>query len=302
MKRALNYLFTLLAISSFAFFAACDDDDDNSLPPIDGYNNSDEVAATNLVAYWPFEDTNAEEKSGTAASETFGTVGFTDGQIGKALQLTKGALVYPSISAIGGANSLSNYTVSMWLNVKNNGGADNAFSTFFGIFPTSNTDFWGHLSLSAETSWFPASRPDGDTLVLKTNYMSLNPDNSTNGQDNRPDPKGNPPVGVFKGSGQWVHFVVRFNGTTHMLEIFGNGTSIGAYNDRGANTGPLVMRVPAQAVFGSLSTSEIGFDSAPARPDWQTLATASIDEVRVFNTALANAEITALYNLGVAGR
>jgi hypothetical protein len=206
--------------------------------------------------------------------------------------------VYPSIAAIGGANSLSNYTVSMWINTKNNG---SAFSTYFGIFPTANTDFWGNLSLSAETGWFP-ERAEADTLVLKTNYMSLNGDGSTNGQDNRPDPRGNPPVGVFKGAGQWTHFVVRFNGTTHMLEIFANGASIGAYNDRGANTGPLVMRTPAQAVFGSLATSDIGFASAPEMPGWQKLATATIDDVRVFNTSLSNAEITALYNLGVAGR
>jgi hypothetical protein len=302
MKRTINYLLTCVAIASLGFVAACSDDDDDSLPPIDGYNNSDEVASSNLVAHWPFNDTNNESKSGTAPSETFGNVGFTDGVLGRALQLNKGALVFPSITAIGGENSLSNYTVSMWVNVKNNKGTDNAFSTFFGIFPTANTDFWGNLSLSAETSWFPATGPVGDTLVLKTNYASLNDDNSVNMQDNRPDPKGNPPVGVFKAAGTWAHFVVRFNGSTHKLEIFGNGTSIGAYNDRGANTGPLVMRVPAQPVFGSLATSEVGFESAPARPDWQTLATASIDDVRVFNTPLSEAEIKALYNLGVAGR
>jgi hypothetical protein len=300
MKKTLNFLFALTAIVSLAFVSACDDDDDddNSLPPIDGYNNSGEVAKDNLVAHWSFDDTQNEVISNTAPEETFGTVGYTDGMLGKALDLDEGALVYPSISAIGAANSLSNYTVSMWVNVMNNG---SAFSTYFGIFPTSNTDFWGNLSLSAETGWFPAG-VTGDTLVLKTNYMSLNDDGSTNGQDNRPDPRGATPVGVFKQTGQWAHFVVRFDGTTHKLEIFGNGTSIGAYNDRGENTGPLVMRTPAQAVFGSLSTSDIGFASAPAMPDWQVLATAMIDDVRVFNTPLSNAEITALYNLGVAGR
>ncbi len=299
MKKALNYLYACAAIAGLTFVASCDNDDDKGLPPIDGYNSSNEVAKDNLVAHWTFDDTNNEEKSGTAPDGTFGSVGFADGQIGKALNLNAGALVYPSISAIGGANSLGNYTVSMWVNIKNNG---SAFSTYFGIFPDATTDFWGNLSLSAETGWFPASGPVGDTLVLKTNYMSLNGDGSTNGQDNRPDPRGNPPVGVFKAAGQWAHFVVRFNGTTHKLEIFGNGTSIGAYSDRGENTGPLVMRTPARAVFGSLATSEIGFDDAPARPDWQVLATALLDDVRVFNTSLSDAEITALYNLGTAGR
>jgi hypothetical protein len=86
------------------------------------------------------------------------------------------------------------------------------------------------------------------------------------------------------------------------LELFGNGVSIGAYNNRGTNTGPLVMRTPAVPVFGSLSTQEIGFTAAPVRPDWQVLATALIDDTRVYNTSLSDAEITALYNLGSAGR
>lgn len=298
MKRTTSYILSCFALLAMLWLNSCDDDED-TLPPIDGYNNSDEVGASSLVAHWTFDDTYNEKISGTAVSNTYGDAGFTEGMIGKALQLNKGALVYPSITKIGQANSLPNYTISMWVKVKNNG---SAFTTFFGIFPTNNTDFWGNLSLSAETGWFPADGPEGDTLVLKTNYLSLNPDQSLNGQDNRPDPRGNPPVGVFKNSGKWCHFVVRFNASTHKLEIFGNGESIGAYNDRGENTVELNMRTPCVPVFGSLSTKEIGFTSAPERPAWQVLATASIDDVRVFNTPLDEKEIKALYNLGVAGR
>lgn len=300
MKSKIYFLMTLLTAASLTFFASCSDDDDGDqgLPPIDGYNDSDEVASDNLVAHWTFNDTNNERISETGPEETFGTAGFTNGQVGRALQLTEGALVYPPISALNNANALSNYTVSMWVNLQNNG---TAFTTLFGIFPSDNTDFWGNISLGAETGWFPADM-DGDTLVLKTNYMSLNEDNSTNGQDNRSDPRGNPPVGVLKASGQWVHYVVRFNASTHMLEIFANGQSVGAYNDRGETTGPLVMRTPAQVVFGSLATQQVGFEGAPEMPAWQVLATASIDDVRVYNSPLADNEITALYNLGTAGR
>jgi hypothetical protein len=299
MKKLFNYfLASGMAVAALTF-VSCSNDDDNALPAIDGYNNSNEVATANLAAHWSFDDTQTERLSSTAPQNEYGTVGFTDGKVGRALQLTEGALVYPSIANIGGATSLQNFTVSMWVNVKNNG---SAFTTLFGIFPTQATDFWGNLSLGAETGWFPATGPVGDTLVLKANYMSLNADGSLNSQDNRPDPRGNPPVGVLKTAGEWTHFVVRFNATTHMLEVFGNGQSIGAYSDRGENTGPLNMRTPAQPVFGSLAVQEIGFATAPALPDWQVLATAGIDEVRVYNTALSTTEITALYNLGSAGR
>lgn len=296
MKKSIYSLLTGVLAVAVISMTSCGEDD--TLPPIDGYNNSNEVANANLVAHWDFETNNNERISGTAPANTFGGISSTDGQIGKGLALAEGAIVYPPIAAINTTDALNNYTVSMWINIDNNG---SAFSTLFGIFPTANTDFWGNLSLSVETGWFP-ERAEGDTLVLKTNYLSLNSDGSLNGQDNRPDPRGNPPVGVFKESGRWAHFVVRFNASTHMLEIFGNGTSIGAYSDRGANTTELKMRVPAQAVIGSLATEEIGFSQAPQRPGWQVLATALVDDIRVYNTPLSQAEITALYNLGVAGR
>jgi hypothetical protein len=303
MKRAIKYLLTGMVVGSLTMFMSCDDDDnvndDDGLPPIDGYNNSNEVAEDNLVAHWTFDDTQNERLSDTGPSNTFGSATYTGGKLGRALMLDSGALVYPSIDALNAADALGNYTVSMWTNLRNNG---SAFTTLFGLFPSDNADFWGNLSLGAETGWFPADGPEGDTLVLKTNYMSLNDDGSTNGQDNRNDPRGTPPVGVLEESGNWIHYVVRFNGSTHLLEIFANGESIGAYNDRGANTGPLVMRTPVQAVFGSLSTQDIGFANAPMQPDWQTLARASVDDVRVFDTALSDAEITALFNLGEAGR
>jgi hypothetical protein len=297
MKKLIYFLFAITLIAGALIFESCSKND--TLPKIDGFNNSNEVSSSNLVAHWTFDDTKNEVISSTAPTNSYGTSAFVTGQIGKALQLTEGALVFPSIANIGAANSLGNYTVSMWVNVKNNG---HAFSTFFGIFPTADADFWGNLSLSAETSWFPADGPVGDTLVLKTNYQSLNDDLSLNSQDNRPDPRGTDHIGVFKNSGVWCHFVARFDATTHKLQIFGNGTAIGAYDNRGDNTVALNMRVPCQVIIGSLATSEIGFASAPARPDWQVLATASLDDIRVFKTTLTDSEITALYNLGSAGR
>lgn len=298
MKKKIYYLMAGVIGLSLSLFVSCSDDD-NTLPKIDGYNNSNEVAKDNLVAHWTFDDTKNEVISNTAPSNSYGTSSFTTGKIGKALQLDAGALVYPPITALNSANALSNYTASMWVNMKNNG---HAFSTLFGIFPSNNTDFWGNMSMSAETGWFPADAAVPDTLVLKTNYQSHNADGTLNGQDNRPDPRGNPPKGVFKSTGQWAHFVVRFDATTHKLQIFGNGTSIGAYDDRGANTTALIMGTPAQVVIGSLATTDVGFASAPAMPDWQVLATATIDDIRVFNTALSDAEISALTNLGDAGR
>jgi hypothetical protein len=105
----------------------------------------------------------------------------------------------------------------------------------------------------------------------------------------------------FMGGNKWCHYVARWNATTHQFQIFGNGASVGAYDDRGT-TGVEIMAVPVQAVFGSLASKDIGFTSAPVQPDFNPWATASIDDVRVYNTALSDKDIAALYHLGQAGR
>jgi len=146
--------------------------DDNKLPAIDGYNNSDEVAASNLVAHWTFDSNNNEVISGTAPTKTYGTVGSTTGQIGQALQLTKGAMVFPAIDKINSANALNNFTVSLWVNVAGNKKtANEGFTSFFGLVPTGVTDIWGDIMACAETA---RHLPSSDTLELK-NYLNSHP-------------------------------------------------------------------------------------------------------------------------------
>jgi hypothetical protein len=285
-------------------------EDEKKLPQIDGYDSSNDVAANNLKAHWTFDDTNVERLSNLNSSNTYGTVGFEAGVIGSALKLTEGALKYPNLPALNTANALENYTASMWVKVKNNGGtAKSGYTALFGLFPdglTANTvgDFmWGNINMAAETGWFPATNPQPDTLVLKGQFVIKNVDGGINGQDNRPDPRGTPPVGLFKQTGQWVHFVTRWNATTRQFHVFGNGVSIGAYTQRGTGDPmPLRMNVPCSPLFGNGATKEVGFPNNPDQQAWSPKATASIDDVRVFNTTLTDAEITALYNLGVAGR
>lgn len=296
-KFSKNPLILVSVVLLLGMLAVVSCEKDKDLPKIDGYDNSDQVAATYLKAHWTFDDTYNEAISSTAPENKYGGYAFEAGQIGKALKLTAGALVYPSIANIGAANSLGDFTVSAWVKISNNG---NAFTSLFGIIPTAATDVWGNIGFNFETGWKPATC---DTIVPKANYLSMNPDESLNGQDNRPDPFGDPAVGVFKQGGKWAHVTIRFNSTTHKLQVFGNGVSIGKWDDRGVNTVALNMRVPCKAVFGSLAANDIGFSGiAGDRGTWMPMATASVDDLRVFNTAITDAEIMALYNLGLAGR
>lgn len=306
----MNYLSSVAITLALVGVVSCGKDD--TLPKIDGYNNSNEVAADKLKAHWTFDDTNAEKITGATplagAAGTFGTVGFEEGQIGKALKLTKGALRYPNLAGLNTADALANFTVSMWVKIKNNKGTPSeGYSILFGLFPdglaagTVGDFMWGNINMAAETSWFKTSNAQPDTLVLKGHFVIKNANGSINGQDNRPDPRGKPPVGVFKKTGEWAHFVARWDATTHKFHVFGNGTSIGAYTDRGT-TGALRMNVPCSPVFGNGATKAVGFTNNPDQQSWSPMATASIDDVRVFNTALSDLEIGALFNLGTAGR
>ncbi len=290
----------LLVLTFTIIVYSCKKDEVVQLPPIGGFNSADEVGGTGLVAKWTFEGTNNEVISGTAPKNSYGGTAFTTGvtPTGQALNLTAGTLVYPAIPNLNKADALGNYTLSMWVNIKNN---KTTFTSIFGIFPTVGSDLFGNLSAGAETGWFAASAT-ADTLVLKANYKSLKADGSFNGQDNRPDPKGNPPVGVFKGAGVWSHFVIRFDATTHKLQVFGNGISIGAYSDRGPNTVALNMVTPCQVVIGSLASSEIGFTQGSVFPSWTNKGTFALDNVRVYNKPLSDGDISSLYQLELAGR
>lgn len=296
MRNTINYLKVGAVALALVTLGSCGED--NELPPIDGYNNSNEVAASNLVAHWPFDDNNNERISNTASSNTYGTVGTTTGQVGNALQLTQGALKFPPIPAINTANALNNFTVSLWVNVTNNKKATNeGFTAFFGLVPANASDIWPDIVAAAETGHH---LPSSDTLKLK-NLLNTHPPGQPNSlQDNIALENGDQGK-FFMGAKKWSHYVMRWDATTHKFHIFANGEDVGGYTDRGT-TGAMVMAVPVHALFGSLASKETGFDAAPNQQSWNPLATASIDDVRVYNTALSDAEITALYNLGTAGR
>lgn len=295
MKKVNYFIAGALTIGALVL-GSCSDDE--SLPKIDGYNNSNEVAKDNLVAHWSFDNNNNENISNTAPSNTYGTVGSTDGQIGKALQLSKGVLVYPAITAINSPNALNNFTVSMWVNVTNTKKtANEGFTSFFGLIPTGVTDIWGDIVAAAETGHH---LPTSDTLKLK-NLLNTHPVGGGNSLQDNVALKNGDQGAFFMGAKRWAHYVMRWDATTHKFHIFADAQDVGGYTDRGT-TGVLIMATPVQAVFGSLASSDIGFAGAPAQQSWNPWATASIDDVRVYDTALSDAEITALFNLGTAGR
>src|SRR5882757_813082 len=163
MKKTIYIIFKGVVITLLALTACSKKDDTNAT--IDGYHSSSEVAASSLVAYWSFNNGNQEFfSSGLSTLSVGGVSSAAKGQIGNALQLTSGAIVFQGIN-LNNTKSLSDFTISLWLNVQNTKGAGGTFTPFLALIPPGTSDIWGNIVLGAETGNY---RSTSDKLELSS--------------------------------------------------------------------------------------------------------------------------------------
>lgn len=284
-------------VMSTVFTSCKKDDGAATLPPIGGYNSSNDVAATNMVAHWTFDGTNNEAISGTAPSKST-NASFTTGIKGQALQLTSGYLLYPTISALSSASALSSVTVSAWINTSNNG---STASEYFGLTSPTATDWGQMLNLLVETGQRKAT---SDTLTLH-GLLGQYSSGQRSGQDNVNSGDAADAGNTFKYTkvaGQWTHVVFKYDGSGSTIDIYANGSIVSnsKYRQRGT-TGPLVFPTPTQVIVGAFPNVSTGFTSS-ANQVWQGLFNGGIDEIRVYNKALSDTDVSSLYQLEKAGR
>jgi hypothetical protein len=265
---------------------------DVPLPPIGGYNNSDEVGAANLKAYWPLNGNGIESKSSTAPSTTVGTTWQT-GAKGQAANLTAGYMMYPSIASL--ASSLTSFSVSTWVKTVNNGASA---SVFFSL--TRPNEWAGNINFMAETG-LPASF--NDSIAFKGLIVSSN---AIGWQDvlnaiksNAADIAAGHTPFANKVANTWAQAVLTWDGATRLFKVYSNGVKISnaAWEQRGTVNGDMLT-------FTTPTTVSIGaFGNVATTTDtWNKGMTGGIDEIRVWNKALSSAEIDALYKLEKAGR
>lgn len=266
-------------------FASCDKDDDVVLPPIGGFNNANEVAASNLVAHFAFQDNGNETKS-SATTASAVNASYETGVKGKAVKFAQGYLSYNEIPAL---NSLPSNSVSLWAKFANTGTHP---SVFFSL--TRPNEWAGNLNLMSETGWKPAGN---DTLVIKGLLVTKIAGNPSF-QDSRNEPS-NGGAQAAKGANQWHHLVATYDGATSNYKIYMDGVKISnpEWEVRGT-TGPLTFTTPTKLIIGAWLNNLPG-GTADA---WQVPLTGSVDELRVFNKALSDAEINSLYLLEKEGR
>jgi hypothetical protein len=280
---------------------SCGDDDSSSLPPIGGYDNADQVGATDLVAYWPLNGNGVESKSNTSPSNTVGA-SYVEAIKGQGVNFTNGYLAYPEIAALG--STLPSMTISLWAKVTNNGGegADGHPTMLFSL--GRNNEWGGNINFMAETGWRAAAN---DTVVMKGLAIIKNEDGGANFQDiiNSANPSADDIAAghvahANKNGGQCAHYVITWDATTANFKLYANGVKISnpVWESRnGGNALPLNFFTPTRPIIGTFWTVPFG------TPDsWQRPMNGQIDEIRVWKKTLSPADINSLYELEKAGR
>lgn len=295
-------ILTLGGIFSVLVAGNCNKNKDVPLPQIGGYNNSNEVGSANLKAYWPLDGNGNESKAGTAPTSSAGVTFGTGGIKGQAATFANGYLYYAS--AVGGAlTSNQPFTVSAWIQAANNGlagGNPPANNHPYQYFQLARPgQLFGSINLLYEAGQYGIA---SDTMFLKSLYSDAGGLQDAvlccgqAGVDYKVVKKG--------GTGQWVHVVTTYNptggtGAQSIFRIYGDSTQVSnkLFENRGSSS---YVYTPHEVIIGGWYNNIPGKTVTPDL--WTTGFTGRIDEVRVYNKVLTDAEIIALYQLGKAGR
>lgn len=285
---------SLLALT----FSACEKDGNpNNLPDvspedyagtIDGFNSTDEIYPKNLVAYWSFDGTNNELKSGTAPTTTAGASFIPGGIKGQALKLNAGFLYYATQLNAFKTDALKSFTVSTWVQILNNGSKRTM------LFQLARPGMLnGSLDFNLNTNNNPES---------VTNYIRINPTFATVGGGRQDNINAfgavneSPPIG----SNVWINITLTYDSSTGAFNIYGNGEKIGNYPNRGTGNNLFKSYEPGEVIIGAnynaIPNKTVNSDASYAP------MTGNVDEIRVYDRVLPQSILRALYKLGVAGK
>lgn len=284
--------FLLLATVTLLGTSCKKDGNPNNLPPvdpsayqgkIDGYSSSDEVFPENLVAYWSFDDTKNELKSGTAPSSTANDAFAADGVRGKALSLAAGYLYYSTQFQRFKTDSLKNWTISVWVKIKNNGSKRTMLFQMArpGIFN-------GNINFALNTNGYPATNDS----VLRIQPTFTTQGGGTQDNLNNLLDKTN--------LNQWNHIVLTYDYNTGVFNNWLNGVKVGNFPNRGTGNNLFKSWEPSEVIIGSNYNGIPGM-AVNADVSFAPM-TGQLDELRIYNKTFPDAFIKALYNLGRANK
>ena len=286
-----------LALLFISFSACKKDGNPNNLPDvnpenyvgtIDGFNSTDEIYPNNLVAYWSFDGTNNEIKTGTAPTTTAGASFIAGGVKGQALSLNSGFLYYATQLNALKTDAFKSFTVSTWVQILNNGSKRTMLLQLArpGMLN-------GNLDFNLNTNNNPAT---------VTDYLRINPTFATvgGGRQDNVNAFGAVNISPAIGSNVWVNLVLTYDATTGAFNIYGNGEKIGNYPNRGTGNNLFKSYESSEVIIGGnynlIPNKSVNTDASFAA------MTGNIDEVRIYNRALPESILKALFQLGKLGK
>ncbi len=281
-------------IAASLFMVSCKKDGNpNNLPSvnpatyagtIDGYNSSDEVYPDNLVAYWSFDDTKNELKSNTAPGSSSNDTYVTGGVKGKALNLNGGYVYYPTQFERFKTAALKSFSISVWVKILNNGSKRTMLFQLArpGIFN-------GNINFALNTNSFPATTLN--TLRIQPTFSTVGGGTQDNINNNL-----SPTIGMDK----WTHIVLTYEATTGVFDIWADGVKMGGFPNRGVGNNSFNSYEPSEVIIGS------NYNGIPGKTVSTDVSfapmTGQIDELRIYNRALPDAQVRSLFNLGKANK
>jgi hypothetical protein len=292
--------FVGVALGALVFLGSCSKSSSGTTTPpvqlIGGYASSDSVASANLIAYWPFNGDANDHKGGLTGTATGSVTYSASGVRGQAYQGAIGA--YEIYSVPGGSPfaSLPSYSYSVWYKMA---AQDTLPQGMFFLTGTTTQDL-----LINEIEPFT---PKGlDSVRIHTGFNDL----------------ASPAYQLFvpesfdtMAINKWVHWVVTYNGGTSTYTVYQDALPIGTNSafSSGKYITPNMMWTD-----GTMTTplGNLGFTSDPPKtvvigswPDGLFGQVAAkdcflgqMDEVRIFNKALTQTEVSGLFLNGQAGR
>ena len=317
-RNLIKYIGAVLLMGSLT--QRCEDSlDRDNLPvayaPIGGYDNSDDIAAANLITKLSFED-NLTDKNNNITNAIGNAVAYETGVKGKAYNGSDSQKRYAVANISSAITGLSAFTFSFWMKSANTvdpatpGQGKGAQGIFSIVRPT---EFWGGINLFIEN-------PDNaypDRIRLKLSVENGRPAVVWRGQSVMMNIDGN--------KNKWIHVTISYDPATSKVSAYLNGDPAAnltgfpyappegltgsapwfADNPGGINNPNSAPGYGAVQLVGTNGKVVFGthqFDTDPPQnngsaQDWATSFTGMLDEFRIYNVALKSADVTALYKL-----
>lgn len=274
-------LIAVIALLASVSFTSCKPNEPTP-DPYAGKTNPSTVAASNLVAYFPFESATKSIELGTGI--TFNKVGgagsFVVGRRGNAYKgATTEAYLEYDLASTNVFKTMSEFTIASWVKTPSAGGA----AKIFGV--NGGDSFMGNLVFMLE------GNSNADSLDIK-GYL-FNNATEWKGQDIRIQNK------AFS-TDKWVHIIYSYNKTTSTETLYANGLPV-ATSVRFAGPEVNAVQPPLGAITFGTDMTKVLIGAWPQQldgtgQDWMKFFPGMVDEMRIYNKALTDAEVKALYD------